>query len=211
MTKLGLLGDIHSDDRAFATALERLESLGVDRLLCTGDFVGYGWQADEVINRARALDLESVRGNHDRWLLERGQVIGPRGWKPSQLSDDNRDYLENLPTQIRLTVGQLTIEIHHGSPQSDTEFISPYRTLPDELLHYLHEKNVDILVLGHTHVPMIDPQESRLILNPGSVTGIPGVQTSYSFAVLELPRCAVRIHDVRTGREIRRYPVFLDD
>ena len=68
-----------------------------------------------------------------------------------------------------------------------------------------------MIVLGHTHLPMIDRQERGLIINPGSLIGIPGVQTSYSFAVLELPSMAVRIFEVRTGREIRRDPVFLDD
>ena len=40
--------------------------------------------------------------------------------------------------------------------------------------------------------------------------GVPGVQTSYSFAVVEREMLAVLIHDVRTGREIHRDPVFLD-
>ena len=47
------------------------------------------------------------------------------------------------------------------------------------------------------------------IINPGSVLGVPGIQTSYSFGVLEWDPLAVVIHDVRTGREIHRDPVFL--
>jgi len=68
-----------------------------------------------------------------------------------------------------------------------------------------------VLVLGHTHLPMIDRQGDGLVINPGSLMGIPGIQTSYSFAILALPERSVRIFEVRDGREIRRDPVFLDD
>jgi hypothetical protein len=39
---------------------------------------------------------------------------------------------------------------------------------------------------------------------------VPGVQTSYTFAVLDVPSLAVRIYEVRTGREIRRDPINLN-
>jgi len=47
------------------------------------------------------------------------------------------------------------------------------------------------------------------VINPGSVLGVPGVQTSYSFALLDLENLAFRLFDIRTRREIRRDPVSL--
>ena len=78
-------------------------------------------------------------------------------------------------------------------------------------MQFWDRSEADVLVLGHTHLPMIDRQGRGTLVNPGSLLGIPGVQTSYSFATLELPGLAVRVYEVRTGREIRRDPVFLDD
>jgi hypothetical protein len=50
-----------------------------------------------------------------------------------------------------------------------------------------------------------------LIVNPGSILGIPGIPTSWSFAVLELEGLAIRVYEVSTGREIRRDPIFVDE
>jgi predicted phosphodiesterase len=57
---------------------------------------------------------------------------------------------------------------------------------------------------------MIDRGPRGMVINPGSLLGVPGVQTSYTFAVLDVPSLAVRIYEVRTGREIRRDPINLD-
>lgn len=209
--KLGLIGDIHGDTRALESALRHLEDLGVDQLLCTGDLVGYGWQNDAVVARVRELAIPCVRGNHDRWAIERRQLIGARGWKPAELDDATWEYLEALPASLVWTAGGVVLEVHHGSPISDTEFVSPYRPLPESILQFWDRSEADVLVLGHTHLPMIDRQGRGTLVNPGSLLGIPGVQTSYSFATLELPELAVRIYEVRTGREIRRDPVYLDD
>jgi predicted phosphodiesterase len=57
---------------------------------------------------------------------------------------------------------------------------------------------------------MVIREPRGTIINPGSVSGVLGVPTSYSFAVVDLDGLAVRIFDIRTGREIRRDPVFLD-
>ena len=40
-----------------------------------------------------------------------------------------------------------------------------------------------------------------MVINPGSLLGVPGVQTSYTFAVLDLPDLSVQIHEVRTGEK----------
>lgn len=209
--KIGLLGDIHGDTRALESALRHLETLRVDQLLCTGDLVGYGYQSDSVVARVRSLAIPCVRGNHDRWALERRQLIGPRGWRPATLLDDTWDFLEHLPASHSLTIEGITIEVHHGSPASDTEFVTPYRPLPDSVTQFWDRSDASVLVLGHTHLPMIDRQlGGGTLVNPGSIMGVPGIQTSYSFAVLEVPSLAVRVFEVRTGREIRRDPVFLN-
>jgi predicted phosphodiesterase len=103
------------------------------------------------------------------------------------------------------------LAIYHGSPASDTEFVSPYKPLPESIVRFWEEDDADILVLGHSHIPMIDRGPRGTIINPGSVLGVPGVQTSYSFAIVDLDDLSVRIFDIRTGREIRRDPIVLDE
>ncbi len=79
--KLGLIADIHADPRALERALRHLERLGVEAVLCAGDLVGYGSSPDAVVGLMLGRGIPCVRGNHDRWLLERNQVLGPGGWK----------------------------------------------------------------------------------------------------------------------------------
>ena len=57
-------------------------------------------------------------------------VIGLRGWKPARLKDDTWEFLENLPTTLNFELAGRKLVIHHGSPASDMEFVSPYKPLP---------------------------------------------------------------------------------
>ena len=71
--KLGLISDIHGDPVALELAWAHLTVLGADRIVCAGDLVGYGPFPDRVVAfLQRARDRRRVRGNHDRWALERG-------------------------------------------------------------------------------------------------------------------------------------------
>jgi putative phosphoesterase len=209
--RLGLIADLHADIRALEATLRWLELLGIGSILCSGDLVGYGSQADAVVSLVREKAIPCIRGNHDRWALERRQVIGLRGWKAAELADDTWQFLEGLPASRRVELGGRLIEVHHGSPASDTEFVSPYKPMPESVERFWTETDAHLLILGHTHIPMIDRGPKGTIINPGSVLGVPGIQTSYSFAVLELDTLAVRIYEVRTGREIRRDPVYLGE
>jgi putative phosphoesterase len=209
--RLGLIADVHADPRALEGALRGLDAEGVDLTLCAGDLVGYGGQPDAAVALVRDRGIPCVRGNHDRWALERRQVIGPRGWKPAVLTDDTWAFLESLPDRALHRWAGRSLAVHHGSPAGDTEYVSPYKPLPDSVERFWESGEAEVLVLGHTHIPMIVRGPRGTIINPGSVVGVPGVQTSYSFAVVDPDELAVRILDIRTGREIRRDPVFLDD
>jgi putative phosphoesterase len=209
--RLGLIGDIHGDLRALETALRHLESRSIPRIVCTGDLIGYGHHADEVVTLIESLGIPTVRGNHDRWAIEKKQVIGVSGWKPARLKDSSWDYLANLPESLTLTIQDRVIAVHHGSPESDMEFVTPYKPLPASVEAFCGGGRADVLVLGHTHIPMIDRSLPGAIVNVGSAHGIPGIQTSYSFGILDLDDLSVRIFDIRMGREIRRDPIYLGD
>jgi predicted phosphodiesterase len=127
------------------------------------------------------------------------------------MRDETWAFLESLPACGRHSWAGRVVAVHHGSPESDTEFVSPYKPLPPSVETFWDDAEGGLLILGHTHIPMIVRGPRGTIVNPGSVLGVPGVQTSYSVAVLDTDTLAVRVLDIRTGREIRRDPVFLDD
>jgi putative phosphoesterase len=209
--RLGLIADVHADPRALESALRHLEHHGVDRILCAGDVVGYGDDADAAVALLRDRSVSCIRGNHDRWALERRRVIGARGWKAAMLRDETWEFLNSLPASEQYVWAGRAVSMFHGSPGSDTERVTPYNPLPASVDRHWEERGDDVLILGHTHLPMIVRGPRGTVINPGSVLGVHGVPTSYSFAVLDPDSLAARIFDIRTGREIRRDPVFLDD
>ena len=73
--KLGLISDIHGDAVALELAWANLTVLGADRIVCAGDLVGYGPHPDRVVAFLAEHGIDSVRGNHDRWALERAAGV----------------------------------------------------------------------------------------------------------------------------------------
>jgi putative phosphoesterase len=209
--RLGLIADIHGDHRALESAIRHMDQLAVSAILCAGDLVGYGTHADDVVALIRERSIQCVRGNHDRWALERRQVIGLRGWKTAVFRPETWEFLAALPPFLRIAWGSRRLAVYHGSPAADTEYVTPYKPIPETVDRFWDQGDADVLVLGHTHIPMVERSPRGTLLNPGSILGVSGVQTSYSFAVVESEELAVRWYEIRTGRELRRDPIFLEE
>ena len=75
--------------------------MGADRIVCAGDLVGYGPFPDRVVTFLREHEVTAVRGNHDRWALERGLGVRDEfgGGMPSI---ESIDYLRDVPFTARL-------------------------------------------------------------------------------------------------------------
>jgi putative phosphoesterase len=209
--RLGLIADIHADHSALEAALWHLDRLDVGMILCAGDVVGYGADPDAVVALLRARGIPCIRGNHDRWALERCQVIGLRGWMAAVFREETWEYLRGLPASLEMVCGGRPIAVFHGSPANDTEYVTPYKAIPESVGRFWELNPAELLILGHSHIPMVERTPRGTILNPGSILGVSGVQTSSSFAVLELDELAVTWYEIRAGRELRRDPIFFAD
>ena len=91
------------------------------------------------------------------------------------------------------------VVIVHGSPHSDMEFVNRQSHPPEVLCKYLVDLDCDLLVLGHTHRPMWYRCADGLVVNPGSAVSIHGVDSSRTFAMVDLDTFEVTFHDVETG------------
>src|SRR3954470_9499374 len=70
--KLGLISDVHGDPLALELAWSHLTVLGGDRIVCAGGRVVCGPCPARVVDVLAGQKVDAVRGNHDRWALERG-------------------------------------------------------------------------------------------------------------------------------------------
>jgi putative phosphoesterase len=200
--KLGLISDVHGDPLALELAWSHLIVLGADLIVCAGDLVGYGPFPDRVVEFLAARAIPSVRGNHDRWALERGPdgIDEFGGGRPSVAT---LDCLAALPFDLLVPGDDRVGVVVHGSPRSDMEFVTRRTHPPAVLRADLAEIGADFLVVGHTHEPMWYRCEQGLVVNPGSVVSMPvRASSSRTFALVNLEDLSVTFHDVESGEPI---------
>ncbi|MEM3030975.1 MAG: metallophosphoesterase family protein [Candidatus Micrarchaeia archaeon] len=175
--RVALISDAHANLPALLEVLRKIDALAPDGILCAGDVVGYNPFPNEVVGELRKRKIPCVMGNHD-WACLSGDTgwFNPSAaaaieWTRERLTRENMEWIAKLPKRIEKNLGGLRVLVVHGSPD-------------DELFEYVFQEDAeeraerwlgetDVLVLGHTHVPMglgveIGGKE-RMIVNPGAV------------------------------------------
>jgi putative phosphoesterase len=199
--KLGLISDIHGDPVALELAWSHLTVMGADRIVCAGDLVGYGPFPDRVVSFMRERQVSCVRGNHDRWAVERGPGVRDEfgGGLPSS---ETLDFLHALPFDLLVDYQTTIGVVVHGSPRSDMEFVTRQCHPRKVLRQYLLDLKCELLIVGHTHRPMWFRCPDGLIVNPGSVVSAARIDSSRTFALVDLDILEVSFHDVESGEKI---------
>lgn len=176
--KLGLLGDIHGNHLALRAALAAAASSGVERLLVTGDLVGYYFAPREVLELLQSWDRHVVRGNHEDMLddarndpefLANVEARYGSGLRLAleQLNETQVDELCALPHPLELGIDGCNILLCHGAPWDNDCYVYPDAS--PELLERCADQGFDLVVTGHTHYPMQQRVGATLVVNPGSV------------------------------------------
>lgn len=176
--KIALLGDIHGNYRALEAVLSAASDAGADKLLITGDLIGYYFSPLKVMELLKPWEKFIVRGNHED-MLEKSrvdseflsQVVTRYGAGLSiamkELSVQQLDYLCQLPAHIEVVINDCKIFLCHGSPWDGDFYVYPDASI--SLLERCVVDNFNIVVMGHTHYPMKKEINGTLIINPGSV------------------------------------------
>jgi putative phosphoesterase len=202
--KVGVIADIHSNLAAFEAVLKDMPR--VDKLVCAGDLVGYGAEPNEVVKLAKSKGIVSVLGNHDYGTMTRDSSgfnpIAARAleWTANHLSTSTASYLKGLP--LRLTLENKRVHLVHGSPRDPLfEYIFP--DIPNsELLKLVQDVDAELIIFGHTHVPMLRTIQGKLVLNPGSVGQPRDRDPRASYALVELKKDDIKVEHRRVGYDI---------
>ncbi len=185
---LGIVSDVHCNVAALDRALEDLTGR-VDDILLAGDAVLQYRFSNEVMERVVSHGMTYIRGNHEAVLL--GEH-GKRALANPAVRASNVAVMAGAPWSHERTVSGKKLLMVHGSP------FDPY----DEYLYpgsrglaRCAELEVDVLVLGHTHVPMATRVGRTLVVNPGSLGqgGDPDHPGMLSYAVLDTDRDEVEV------------------
>lgn len=183
--KIGIIADVHGDYSALKTALERLDTIHqVDHILCAGDLVGRGPEQEQVVELVRQRGIATVKGNHDEWAY---------GVSSSEIAD----YLEDLPINWQGRFDGYSVFMCHGKPGNNIWGL--YRDhVSDTLLNMmLGSLDADVLIVGHTHVPMYIRVANGVVINPGSLYTFNSMRTtSHTYGVLHVPSLDFDLYDL---------------
>ena len=186
MTLLGLIGDVHAAPAPVAEALELFTSMGVERVLCTGDIAGYMDQLEQTVALLEKGACITVVGNHDLSYLEK-----------TRKEPDSHviNYLKNLPASYETEIEGKSLYMVHAQPPDEChggiKLLNKDGVVQEEWLEYWAQKlsafQHDVLVVGHTHQVFAEYMGDTLVVNPGSSV------FNNCCAVLRLPEMTVEM------------------
>ena len=219
-SRLALLSDQHGNDTAFRAALDDIERLGVEDIVCLGDVVQGGDEPAHTLDRLAALGCETVLGNADAFLLEvpvdsneeiTERQLERREWTLSQLSPAHLDKIRSFAPVVRQEIGGVRMLFFHGSPRNYEDVLLP-ESGENALAPFLGH-DVALLAGGHTHLQWTRRIGDALYVNPGSVglsydrhTDPPVIRSlaEWALVTVEDGAVAVEFHQVPYERMLAR-------
>jgi predicted phosphodiesterase len=160
LSRFGVVGDPHAEDRALRHCIELLEAQQVDRILCVGDIADGPGDVDRCCQLLREQRVVTVRGNHDRWLLA-GQMRDLNDATDLHLiSVQSRAFLEALPATVELSTVHGPLLLCHGLGTNDMAQLRPddegYAIEANlELQELIRSQRYRYVICGHTHHRMV--------------------------------------------------------
>lgn len=145
------------------------------KVLIISDSHGRHENVDKVLRKEKHLDmlihLGDIEGDEDYIQASAGcPLYAVRG---------NNDFFSNLDYEMTIAVGKYDVFITHGHMY--------YASLGiEELLKEGRARNKDVVMFGHTHVPMLQQYEDITILNPGSISYPRQEGRIPTYAIMEL-------------------------
>ena len=203
---VAVITDIHANLPALEAALERIDELGIEAIFCGGDLVGYGPRPNEVCALIAERQIPTIYGNYDyaiardlddcgcAYITPQDRELGQRSveWTLAHTDQASKDFMRELPFDLRFSVGTTDVHLVHGSPRKVNEYL--FEDKPASLYERLATAEVDpVLVFGHTHKPWVHTYGGVLFVNCGSVGKPKDGDPRAAFAILRAGEHGVEV------------------
>lgn len=174
-----IFSDVHGNAFAFKAFLAEIEKVSYDKIIFLGDFIGYYYDSEEIIQACMSRQMTCILGNHDDYFLkllagdiEEAHLVSRYGHSYTHarqtLSAQSIGFLRSLPTSLALS-DEMGCELLfcHGSP---VDFLNG-RVYPDTDLSQFEPMvaTYSHVILGNTHYKMSREHCGVRYLNPGSL------------------------------------------
>jgi diadenosine tetraphosphatase ApaH/serine/threonine PP2A family protein phosphatase len=154
---LALFSDIHANRQAFSACLDFARAQGAERIICLGDYVGYGadpeWAVETVMDLVEHGAV-AVRGNHDNAVGTTAESMNAEAqaaieWTRGRLSAAQRRFLAELPL-TRQEEDRLYVHSEAGNPQK-------WRYVQDtsDAARSMLATSAHVTFCGHIHQPAL--------------------------------------------------------
>lgn len=178
-----MISDIHANVYGLRAVLHKLKN--ADIILCAGDVTGYYTFVNETFDLLAKYKVQFIRGNHDDFLFQKEFPDNPIyqqsiNFTRANILPENLQRLKKIPDTKNLALGGMRLKMYHGSPWG-MKYIYP------DFADFDHFKSIsaDVIILGHTHFPMIKKVGKKIIVNPGSCGQPRDNNPRASFALLD--------------------------
>ena len=182
-TKLAIISDIHANKYALNSFLQYdEENFQADKILNLGDFISIGPNPKEVVQTIFTdKRFENISGNNemivlgkrkDEWQREK---MAHHEWIAKYIGKELLEKIEETPTSKILDINDKKVLMLHSH-----FYNTPGRTIQDNLLIYQEKtleefvndypKDVDIVLVGHSHLQLYLIWKGKHIINPGSIS-----------------------------------------
>jgi putative phosphoesterase len=198
MSRVGVITDIHGNLSALEAALQWLDTNEVEAIYCGGDLVGYGPRPNHVCRVIDERQIPTIYGNYD-WAIARDEEdcgcayvtkhdreIGQLSvdWTLANTDQSSKDFMRELPFDLRFELGGKRVRLVHGSPRKVNEYL--FEDKPAKTFERIAAgADCDVLVFGHTHKPWVHEYGGVLFVNCGSVGKPKDGDPRAGFVVLE--------------------------
>lgn len=106
-------------------------------------------------------------------------------------NNDSRELAARLGTRRVLDLDGIRVGMTHGH-------LGPGRTTRERAINEFDGESLDVLLFGHSHIPLVERRDSTWLMNPGSPTDRRG-QPLFSYGLLTIADGAASV-------ELRTYP-----
>ncbi len=129
------------------------------KILIVSDTHGKNYNLLKTLERVGAIDLLIHLGD-----FEGGEeYIREIANCPVEMVSGNNDFFAGLPKEVIMRIGDYVVMLTHGH-----RYGVNYGTA--NLVENAKKNHVDIVMFGHTHVPMINLTQEVWLINPGSLS-----------------------------------------
>ena len=147
------------------------------KILVVSDTHGHTKNLERVLEKVGDIDLFIHCGD-----LEGGEdYIRALVDVPCYMVEGNNDWFSDLQREMEISVDDYRIWITHGNNYGASMG-------PERLLEEAAARNVDVVMYGHTHRPLIEYQDNIVIVNPGSLSYPRQNGRKPSYLIMEIDR-----------------------